>query len=37
MTSALQGVAVPVDARLGEVFITGNGGQTWTASAVSGS
>ncbi len=37
MTSALQGVAVPADAGLGEVFITANGGQTWTSSSLSGS
>jgi hypothetical protein len=36
MTSDTQGVAVPADARLGEVFITGDGGQTWTASPISG-
>jgi hypothetical protein len=34
MTSATQGVAVPVDASLGEVFITTDGGQTWTASRI---
>lgn len=36
MTSAEQGVAMPADASLGEVFITMNGGQTWTASSISG-
>ncbi len=37
MTTALQGVAVPADTGLGEVFITVNGGQTWAASGISGS
>jgi hypothetical protein len=36
MTSATQGVAVPVDASLGEVYITTDGGQTWTVSRISG-
>jgi hypothetical protein len=36
MTSDTQGVALPVDSRLGEVFITRDGGQTWTPSPVSG-
>ena len=30
MTSATQGVALPADAALGEVFISRDGGQTWT-------
>ena len=34
MTSAAQGVAVPADAGLGEIFVTTNGGRTWTASPV---
>jgi hypothetical protein len=36
MTSATQGVAVPADASLGEVFVTTDGGQTWTAARISG-
>jgi hypothetical protein len=36
LTSATMGVAVPADARLGEVFITRDGGQTWTPSPISG-
>jgi hypothetical protein len=35
MTSATQGVAVPVDASLGEVYITTDGGQIWTVSRIS--
>lgn len=34
MTSTLQGVAVPVNAGLGEVFVTSDGGQTWAASHI---
>ncbi len=36
MTSATQGVAVPADAGLGEIFVTSDGGQTWTPSRISG-
>jgi hypothetical protein len=36
MTTSADGVAVPADAALGEVFITTDGGQSWTASPVSG-
>ncbi len=36
MTSATQGVAVPADASLGEVFVTTDGGQTWTVARISG-
>jgi hypothetical protein len=36
MTSDAQGVALPADAALGEVFITGDGGQSWSASPISG-
>lgn len=36
MTSATQGVAVPANARLGEVFVTTDGGQTWTAKPIAG-
>jgi hypothetical protein len=35
MTSPAQGVALPADAALGEVYITRDGGQTWTPSLVS--
>lgn len=34
MTNATQGVALPADASLGEIFVTGDGGQTWAASPV---
>ena len=37
MTSTLKGVALPADAGLHEVFITTDGGKTWTAHAVSAS
>jgi hypothetical protein len=36
MTNATQGVALPADASLGEIFVTANGGRTWKASAVRG-
>ena len=36
MTSPAQGVALPADAALGEVFISRDGGQTWTPSRISG-
>jgi hypothetical protein len=36
MTSDTQGVAVPADARLGEIFVTTDGGLTWTPSPISG-
>jgi hypothetical protein len=36
MTSATQGVAVPANARLGEVYVTTDGGQTWTAKPIRG-
>jgi hypothetical protein len=36
MTNATQGVAVPVDARLGEVYVTSDGGQTWAPSPITG-
>jgi hypothetical protein len=35
MTTPSFGVAVPADAALGEVFVTNDGGQTWTASRIS--
>jgi hypothetical protein len=34
MTTNMQGVALPTDASLGELFVTSNGGQTWTASNI---
>jgi hypothetical protein len=34
MTNATQGVAVPTDSGLGEIFVTNDGGRTWTASPV---
>ncbi|HEY1643447.1 MAG TPA: hypothetical protein VGG35_22370 [Streptosporangiaceae bacterium] len=36
MTSATQGVAVPADAQLGEIFVTTDGGRRWTPSRISG-
>jgi photosystem II stability/assembly factor-like uncharacterized protein len=36
LTSPTDGVAVPADARLGQVYITTDGGQTWSASSISG-
>jgi hypothetical protein len=36
MTSPAQGVALPADAALGQVFVTRDGGQTWTPHQVSG-
>ncbi|MGH3393682.1 MAG: WD40/YVTN/BNR-like repeat-containing protein [Streptosporangiaceae bacterium] len=36
MTSATQGVAVPANASLGEVYVTTDGGQTWTAKPIRG-
>lgn len=36
MTNGSMGVAVPDDAGLGEIFVTRDGGRTWTASPVSG-
>ena len=36
LTSPTDGVAVPANARLGEVYFTTDGGQTWNASAISG-
>jgi hypothetical protein len=35
MTTPTEGVAVPADAQLGEVFVTANGGKSWTPSPVS--
>jgi hypothetical protein len=34
MTTAQQGVAVPADADLNEIFVTSNGGRTWTPSPI---
>jgi hypothetical protein len=36
MTTATNGVAVPADAQLGEIFVTTDGGQTWTPAPISG-
>lgn len=36
MTSSARGVAVPADANLGEIFVTSDGGLTWTPSRISG-
>ncbi len=36
MTTAELGVAVPADSSLGEVYVTRDGGQTWSASAIAG-
>jgi hypothetical protein len=36
MTNQAQGVAVPADARLGEIFVTRDSGKTWTASPITG-
>jgi len=36
MTTASQGVAVPADSALGEIFVTSDGGRTWTASPITG-
>lgn len=36
LTTGSEGVAVPADASLGEVYVTGNGGQTWTPSPIEG-
>jgi hypothetical protein len=36
MTDATKGVAVPADAQLGEIYVTGNGGKTWRPSPISG-
>jgi hypothetical protein len=36
MTDPTHGVAVPADAELGEVFVTETGGQTWSASPITG-
>ena len=36
MTNASQGVAVPAKATLGDIYVTSNGGKTWSAAPVSG-
>jgi hypothetical protein len=36
MTNQSQGVAVPADANLGEVYVTRNGGETWDPSPIAG-
>jgi hypothetical protein len=35
MTTSAQGVAVPADSSLGEVFVTADGGRTWQVSPIS--
>jgi len=37
MTTRTQGVAVPSEAKLGEVFVTADGGKTWTPSPIAAS
>jgi hypothetical protein len=34
MTNATQGVALPVNSGLSEIFVTNDGGHTWAASPV---
>ena len=34
MTNATQGVAVPANASLGEIFVTSDGGRTWRPSPI---
>ncbi len=36
MTDATQGVAVPANAQLGEIYVTSDGGKTWRQSPISG-
>jgi hypothetical protein len=36
MTNQFKGVAVPEDANLDEIYVTNDGGQTWTASPIKG-
>ena len=36
MTNATQGVAVPADSSLGEIYVTADGGGTWQPSPISG-
>ena len=36
MTNANQGVAVPANAQLGEIYVTSDGGQTWSPSPITG-
>ncbi len=36
LTTATEGVAVPADASLGEIWVTTDGGKTWRPSAISG-
>jgi hypothetical protein len=36
MTTATQGVAIPGDSSLGEIFVTSDGGLTWSPSLISG-
>jgi hypothetical protein len=36
MTSDSQGVALPAQASLGEVFVTTDGGRSWSAAPIAG-
>ena len=36
MTTAAQGVAIPADSTLGEVYVTADGGSTWKPSPITG-
>jgi hypothetical protein len=36
MTTAAQGVAVPADSTLGEIYVTADGGSTWHSSPITG-
>jgi len=36
MTSAMLGVAVPADATVGAIYVTRDGGQTWSKSPITG-
>jgi hypothetical protein len=36
LTNSTQAVAIPADSGAGEIFVTSDGGQTWTASPITG-
>ncbi len=36
MTNGSQGVAMPADSSLGEIYVTSNGGRNWTPSPITG-